>query len=50
MEPIGGHLISRLHALRKSSMARPSRLIACIHILFLAVLREKGVNSPLNLE
>jgi len=50
MEPIGGHLISRLHALRKSPTARPSRLIARIHILFLAAFREKGVNSPLNLE
>src|SRR6266436_733369 len=42
MEPIGGHLISRLHALRKSSAARLSRLIACIHILFLAVPRKKA--------
>jgi hypothetical protein len=47
MEPIGGHLISRLHALRKSPTAQQSRLIARIHIL--AVFHEKGMNSPLNL-
>jgi len=50
MEPIGGHLISRLHALRKTPTARQSRLMHVFTSSFSRCSAKKGVNSPLNLE